>query len=141
MLEIIAPPRGTDAHGSGEYGAPRGSRLHNGEDFGAYPGSVVKALTGGELIKIGYPYNPNDQKKGHLRYVRFRHGSWTIDYFYVGTKLTPGTVVEKGDPIGWVQNLMEIYPGMTNHIHFQCKRGGDFVNPQELFTAIKQGDL
>lgn len=138
-MKIIAPPRGTDKWGSGAFEARRKRSdgtisTHNGVDIACFKGSLILSVVKGVCTKIGYPYNPKDFKKGHLRYVEItdrkglRHR-----FFYVGPVVKVGTTVEKNSIIGVSQGLIEIYPGITDHIHYEIKRkDGSFVNPKLL---------
>lgn len=134
MLKI----REQDSQGAGHYGAPRGSRKHNGIDIVCHAGEVVTCFESGGVTKLGYPYNPNDDKKGHLRYVEVtvpngdRHR-----YFYTGPLVDVGDSVERGQTIGSAQGLTEIYPGITDHYHFEIKlRDGSFIDPVPVLHEL-----
>ena len=118
---IDAPYRGTDRHGSGAFMAPRaGGRTHKGIDFACYQGSIVHAASSGRVTKIGYPYNPNDKKKGHLRYVEITDvNDFKTRYFYLESFVEVGQIIYTGDLIGATQGLSDIYPGITDHFHFE----------------------
>ena len=55
--------RGQDRRGAGHFGAPRGSRRHTGVDFKGTPGQTVRAILGGKVIKYGYPYHGDMQRR------------------------------------------------------------------------------
>ena len=131
---VNAPLRGDDKHGSGYYGAPRGGRKHKGVDIACYKGSEVLSLSEGKVTKIGYPYDPNDSKKGHLRYVQISYGDYDFRYFYVHPTVSIGDRVIKGDTLGITQGLTDIYPGITDHYHFEVKENGKIINPKEFLT-------
>lgn len=128
---ILPTMRWTDSFGAGWYGAPRGSRTHHGVDLGAYPGMPIISVSEGYISKIGYPYNPDNPKKGHLRYVQVTLGNTDYRYFYVKPSygIEIGKLVNPGDQIGTAQGLENVYPGITDHIHFEIKVDGEFVNP------------
>lgn len=131
MMLISAPIRGQDKHGAGHFGAPRGGRTHNGIDIACYAGSVVYAASAGTVTKIGYPYDPNEPKKGHLRYVQVSDGEG-IDcrYFYVQPAVQVGDKVRAGEAVGKTQGLLEVYPGITDHFHFEVRHeNGDYLDP------------
>lgn len=130
--------RGQDRHGAGHYGAPRSGRKHSGIDIIIHKNEAVTAYESGEVTKIGFPYNPNDPKKGHLRYVEI-----TVDsgdrhrYFYVDAFFVVGDLVERGDIIGYAQGLTVIYPGITEHIHFEVmKPNKSFRDPVEVLEGL-----
>lgn len=134
---LIAPPiRGNDNFGSGAFGASRGGRSHNGVDVACYAGSSILALKPGKVTKLGYPYNPNNEKKGHLRYVQVTHEGKNYRYFYVSPSVRVGDEVRVGDVLGKAQGLLKIYPGITDHIHFEIKLAdGSFEDPTALVTG------
>ena len=123
-MRAILPIRGTDAQGSGHYGAPRGSRKHNGIDFCCYPGTEIQPFYPGKVTKIGYPY----ADKLEFRYVQITdvHGIHHR-YFYVDPCVKLGDSVFLGDIIGKSQELP--YEGITQHIHYEVKVNGEHVDP------------
>jgi len=132
--------RGHDRHGYGHYGAPRKGRKHTGIDIICHKNEAVVAFEDGEITKIGYPYDPDDPKKGHLRYVEV-----TVDsgdryrYFYVDAFFCVGDLVERGDIIGYAQGLSDIYPGISEHIHFEVMRPGRskaYRDPVEVLEGL-----
>lgn len=136
VITIIPPKRGQDSQGSGEFGAPRSdNRTHMGIDIACMEGSKVIAPAHGTVTKIGYPYNPDDPKKGHLRYVQITEKEhFHCRYFYVLPMVRVGDNVRAGDIIGIVQGLTKIYPGITDHFHYEVKSRGAFINPEEYLN-------
>lgn len=131
-LTIIPPLRGFDSQGSGAFGAPRGSRTHKGIDLACMKGSQVLSVCDGEVTKLGYPYSPSDQKKGHLRYVQVTDSNgYDTRYFYILPSVSIGDKVSAGDAVGTVQGLINIYDGITDHYHFEIKKDGDIINPHD----------
>lgn len=129
--------RGWDKQGCGAYGASRGGRKHNGVDIVVEEGDQIRAFRAGIVSKIGYPYNPNDSKKGHYRYVEVAVGSRRHRYFYVEPGVRKGESVEAGQVIGKAQGLTKLYPGITDHIHFEIKLDdGSFIDPTNLVKSI-----
>jgi len=121
--------RGQDAHGSGEWHAPRVSRKHKGIDYVCEEGDYVRSDVEGKVTKIGYPYNPSDPKKGHLRYVEVTDKERSrVRYFYVEPKVSQGDMIYPSDILGKSQDLTKIWPGMTQHFHLEVIA---YVNPQE----------
>ncbi len=134
---MMPTQRGTDSWGSGWYLAPRGNHRHHGIDLGAYPGMPILSVVDGVYNKLGYPYNPSDSKRGHLRYVQVADSSGRhFRYFYVtpDPRLRLGGEIEAGDVIGYAQGLQRVYPGITDHIHFEVKQGSEYLNPTEFLS-------
>lgn len=125
-MRIVAPTRKQDRHGSGEFGASRGSRRHNGVDKACYPGSIVLAVSAGEVTKLGYPYGDDLS----FRYVQVTDAAGNdVRYFYVEPSVHVGQQVAAGDELGVSQPLGDRYEGITEHVHLEVKRGGDYVDP------------
>lgn len=115
--------RGQDKHGAGHYGASRGKRKHNGIDILCHKNESIIAFEGGKITKIWFPYDLNDPKKGHLRYTEITINNGDKHrYFYTDSLYLVGSVVERGDTIAWAQGLKEIYPGITEHYHFEIMK-------------------
>lgn len=132
MIKIIPPQRTWDKFGGGAFGAPRGDRKHMGIDLACWEGSSITTPHAGKVTKIGFPYNPDDPKKGRLRYVEIlEQDLYRCRYFYVFPSVSPGDIVHPGDIIGTAQGLTKIYPGITDHFHYEVKKGGSFVDPNE----------
>lgn len=121
------PIRGADPQGAGHFGAPRGSRTHRGIDLKCEPGSHVPSPVGGEVTKIGYPYG--DPNKNHIRYVQISHGDYDFRVFYVDPMVEVGQIIMPEEIIGVSQSLAEFYPGVTEHVHFEIKKGSEYVDP------------
>lgn len=136
-MKITPPIRGRDSHGSGAFGASRVSaRIHKGVDLACYAGSLIYSLTPGKVTKLGYPHDPSNIKKGHLRYVQVTHEGKDYRYFYVSPSVRVGDEVRKDDVIGMAQGLLKIYPGITDHIHFEIKlQDGSFEDPTPLIKG------
>ena len=131
--------RGDDIYGSGEYKASRGSRLHNGADLPCDPGELVSAASGGNVTKIGYPYSQGpdaDPDKAALRYVQVTD-KYGIDvrYFYVLPSVKVGDWVMERTVLGTAQGLNHIYPGITEHFHFETLV---MVNGKKVFSDPEQ---
>lgn len=131
-MRIIPPIREQDRVGAGYYQAPRGSRRHRGVDLACQKGSTVLATTPGVVTKIGYPYSPRDPARGHLRYVQVSYGALDYRYFYITSLVSVGDVIAIDTPLGVTQGLCDIYPGIIDHFHFEVKRGGTYINPEEF---------
>lgn len=128
--------RGNDKHGSGAYLASRGSRLHHAIDFETSVGEEIGSFCSGKITKIGYPYNPADKKKGHLRYIQVTDKNGIdVRVFYCQPKMavTVGNIICKGEIIGYSQDLTKIYPGIIQHLHIEAKKDGEVLNLMEYF--------
>ena len=136
-LKIIPSIRKTDAQGSGYYGAPRGSRTHKGIDVACYPDSEILSVCNGVVTKIGYPYDPEDIKKGHLRYVQVTTPDKVDErYFYVRPTVEVGDTVIEDDVLGVSQDLRDIYPGITPHYHWEIKRNNVHIDPNDYLESL-----
>ena len=132
MIFITPRLRGTDAQGSGAYGAPRGSRTHKGVDYATNPGNPVYSAVRGIVTRLGYPY------KGirDLRLIEIEdaHNS-LIRYMYVLPAVTKLMLINPGDLLGTVQRLP--YKGITQHVHVDVRqmvnRRRKFVDPVKYF--------
>ena len=137
MMLLKAPIRGNDVQGSGAFNAPRGSRKHNGIDIACYKGSEVLSICYGKVTKIGYPYNPNDILKGHLRYVQVTDSNERKHrFFYVSPLVKVGDLVKPGDTLGTTQGLLNIYPGITDHYHYEVMLENDYLNPNNVLKEF-----
>ncbi len=145
MIITIAPPRGSDIHGQGHYGAPRGSRKHNGEDAACWPNSKVGSLLAGRVSKIGTPYRQEDNKphRNKLRYIQIttviEMDTYHLRYFYVEPMVQVSQTIAEGDIIGSAQDLRPIYPEMTPHVHFEVKKNGVFIDPKAFISWLESG--
>ena len=124
--------RGQDAQGNGAYLAPRGNRKHQGIDPCCKSGDLIQSVCNGKVTKLGYPYNPNDEEKGHLRYVQVTDKNGVdVRYFYIKPMVRLGDRVTAMDILGRSQSLTEIFKGITQHFHFECKVKGVIIDPNE----------
>lgn len=128
-MKADLPQRGNDIHGSGEYGASRGSRTHRGIDLACYPGSLIYSPVSGKVTKLGFPY-AHDLS---IKYVQITD-SKGFDHrcFYVNPLVSVGVQVTEDDIIGTSQELP--YKGITQHVHYEIKKDGDYLNPNEFHS-------
>lgn len=140
-MKVIAPIRGQDDQGSGAFGASRGSRKHNGVDIACLKGTMVISPVDGMVTKIGYPYDPRDANKGHLRYVEVttvRGNRHRFFYVLPTDEVEVGVAVEAGDILGKTQGLTAIYPSITDHFHYEViDPWGGFINPTAWIKSGK----
>lgn len=121
-----------DTFGFGHYGAPRGHRTHSGIDFSVEPNEIILSPVSGVITKVGYPYKDDLS----YRYVEIRSPEQDVEVlhrlFYVNCTLIgheAGNAVVKDEPIGVVQNLDRRYKGITNHVHYEIKVNGKYIDP------------
>ena len=133
-LQVITPVRGLDDYGSGEYGASRGGRKHKGIDFACAPGSICLALRPGTVTKHGWAYADD----AHWRYVEIQdEEGYRCRYFYVQPGADIDKRVDRGAPIGVVQDIRKRYPdGMTAHVHFEVmdRDRAVYLNPEDYLS-------
>ena len=126
--------RGWDSWGSGHYDAPRdgGKRKHLGIDIINHVNEAVCAYEAGTVTKIGFPYNQDGSKKAFYRYIEITCTDHTRQrYFYVNPLVQIEQVVEKGDILGSAQDLGIVYPGITQHFHWEIIENGKRIDPTE----------
>lgn len=139
-LQVITPIRGADDYGSGEYGASRGGRKHNGIDFACVPGSICLALRAGTVTKHGWAYGDDPS----WRYIEIQdEEGYRCRYFYVQPGADIDKRVDRGDPIGVVQDIRKRYPrteekprGMESHVHVEVmdRDRAVYLNPEEYLS-------
>lgn len=126
--------RGCDEQGCGHFGASRGHRKHKGIDLEADNGSIIKAFSSGKVTKIGFPYRQDDPKRKHFRYVQVTNSEGhDFRYFYISPVVELHEFVEKGEPLGMLQDLTRVYPDITPHFHFEVKVNNYLVDPHPYF--------
>ena len=138
--------RGQDAYGSGEYLASRGkNRKHKGIDPILKEGDLIGSVCDGVVTKIWYPYSqaePNAEwskwkiekhnKKKAMRYVQVTdENGYDVRYFYIIPSVKISDKVKTGDVLGIARGIEHIYSGITEHYHFEIKRNGETINPNE----------
>jgi hypothetical protein len=128
--------RGQDTWGSGDYGAPRGNHKHRGVDFECAKQMTVLSLKRGFVTKWGFPYNRDDTKKAHFRYIEIEgFADVKIRYFYVFPYVKPGDQVDVFQEIGMQQHLGGVWPGITEHIHIEVIVHGERIDPKEYLLS------
>jgi len=125
--------RGSDGFGSGHFGAFRGSRTHKGVDLLADSGEVIESPVTGTVTKLGYPYG-NDLS---YRYVQITAGDYDFRVFYVDPSVRVGQEVAADTAIGLAQDLGRRYPGIPNHVHFEIKKDGAYLDPTPTLIAME----
>ena len=124
------PARGSDAYGSGEFGASRTGHIHAGVDYVAQAGQQVLAPIAGFVTRVGYAYKDS----AHYRYVEItnRMTGYTARVMYVGPEVSEGQALALGQPIGHAQSLQPRYTGITDHVHLEIAR----LNGRHLDAAV-----
>jgi len=121
--------RGQDSWGSGAFGASRGDRKHNGVDYKVPAGSAVLSPVEGLVTKLGYPYG-NDLS---FRYVQITTPEgYDHRIFYVNPLVQDGDKVKKDQIIGLAQDLTTRYVGIVQHLHYEIRHKGEYLNPGEV---------
>lgn len=132
------PFRGTDAWGSGSYGALRGNRLHEGIDYAVEPGSYIMSPVVGRVTKLGYPYKWTSDATNY-RYVQIedlngnRHRIFYIEpLVYRGEAVVAGLTI-----IGIAQDISTKYQDprspMTPHLHYEVlNKRNKSLNPESF---------
>jgi hypothetical protein len=126
--------RTCDPKGCGHFGASRGSRKHVGVDMACAPGTDVGSPVRGVVTKLGWPY------RGHpeVRYVEVEAEEYLFRMFYVDPSVKVGDVVELNGVLGTSQALGHLYPGITEHVHFEIKdKDGKYVDPTPVIVALR----
>ena len=125
--------RGSDGFGAGHFGAPRGSRTHKGVDLLAQSGEAINSPVTGTVTKVGYPYGDDLS----YRYVQITAGDYDFRVFYVEPSVRVGQEVTTETAIGSAQDLGRRYPGIPNHVHFEIKSDGDYLDPTPALIAME----
>lgn len=102
-------------------------RTHNGVDIAAKEGAAVKSAGAGQVITA-----KNDPLWGYIVEVNHANGV-TARYCGLSKQLSvkAGDKVKSGQVIGLV-GYAPCESAMPNHLHFECKRDGKFIDPMSL---------
>jgi len=118
-----------DSYGEGHFGAKRkNGRRHTGLDILAPVGTPVRAS------KSGWAVRKLDED-GYGNYVIVYHkGDFATLYAHLKeTKIKWAKKVRQGDVVGWVGRSGNArYRGIKPHLHFEVRKGGSFLDPEEL---------
>lgn len=113
-----------------------GGRTHEGVDIMATLGQAIYAVDNGTLTKQTIDGAPNAILSGNAWTLKLTDGTY---YFYAhlstfAAGLTQGSVVTRGQVIGYVGDTGDPGPG-NYHLHFEVHPlGGAAVNPVPLLT-------
>jgi len=140
--------RGKDDWGKGHFGADRKDKnnkkyKHKGVDIVTTPGETVSSPVNGTYVRSATPYTDDPRYSGAV--IKADDGS-EVKVLYISPVpgLKPGDKVEAGKtPLGTSQDIVKKYPGsakrgpITNHVHIQVKKDGQFIDPTEAITGHK----
>ncbi len=136
--QMVLKIRKSDKMGSGNFGSSRdgGIRKHNGIDIVNEPNFPVYALHDGIYTRQNQPYKKDFSYTGLD--IKDINGN-TNRYFYVTPTISIGANVQKGDIIGYSQNISAKYsPDMTNHYHFEVRDNNNkVINPNVYLFDYK----
>ena len=134
MLAAQLKLRGSDAWGSGSYGADRGNRKHRGVDYAAAEGTYILSPCIGLVTKLGTAY----KKDPHWRFVEITDLSGRRHrIFYITPLVHLSQTVTVLDAIGIAQNISLKYQQqdpsispMVNHVHHEIWDGTTTIDPE-----------
>lgn len=113
-------PLATYSYISSYYGT-RNGRMHTGVDFAAPAGTNIYAWKAGKVIQASW-------SGGYGNFIVIQHSDGTISRYAhcSGYACSKGDMVIKGQVIGYVGTTGN---STGNHLHFEIKINGNFVNP------------
>lgn len=50
-------------------------------------------------------------------------------YVSPASSIKVGSIIKSGSVIGKYQTLVNRYPGITDHVHVEIKKGGSYIDP------------
>lgn len=132
MITAKLKKRGTDKWGSGEFGASRGDRTHNGIDYACEPGTQICSPYAGKVTKLGYPYG-DDLSFRYVEVTDYSQRQHRI--FYVEPSVEVGKFIADGEVVGVSQKLGNRYPEITEHVHYEVIKDGEYLNPEDVYAG------
>lgn len=115
--------RTSDQWGQGNYGARRGGRQHQGLDIVCQDGAEVIAPFDLEL-KGALTVYTDPRKSAINQGINLRGEGLCVKLFYVRPDRTSGKLL-KGEKIGVMLPMQQVYPGITSHVHVQMCNKSD----------------
>ena len=103
------------------YYGMRNGKMHTGVDFAASAGTHIYAWKSGIVTFVGW-------SGGYGNFIIVDHGDGTVSRYAhcSGYAVSQGQTVTKGQTIGYVGTTGN---STGNHLHFEIKVNGNFVNP------------
>lgn len=128
--------RRQDKWGDGAYMACRDdcTRKHEGLDVVTIPGEEILSPVDGFIRR--HSVSSNDDYKYGLSGYHILTDEYLIKLWYLAPTLSPGTMIKKGQLIGYANSLQGKYPGVTDHVHIEVwdlKKENVSINPATLF--------
>uniref|UniRef100_A0A671MQD5 Leukocyte cell-derived chemotaxin-2-like n=1 Tax=Sinocyclocheilus anshuiensis TaxID=1608454 RepID=A0A671MQD5_9TELE len=111
----INSKRGCDKEGCGFYGAKRTHGSHEGLDIVCADGATVYAPFDVKLNGKAAPYKKNNAINDG---INLSGEGLCFKLFYVKPDSYSGTLT-KGQKIGTLLPMQNVYPGITSHVHVQ----------------------
>jgi hypothetical protein len=85
----------------------------------------------GQVLREAIPYRNDPSFRGVVIQGIGEWLGYEVKLFYVqGIVSGP---VRAGQAVGTAQDLGGRYPGITNHVHLEVRRGGMVIDPDQLF--------
>lgn len=105
---------------SSPYGMRHG-KMHTGVDFASPAGTSIYAWKSGTVVNAHW-------NGGYGNFIEIQHNDGTVSRYahLSGYAVSQGTYVSAGQTIGYVGTTGN---STGNHLHFEIKVNGDFVNP------------
>ncbi len=117
------------------YGRATSTAFHNGIDFEGKVGEPIHAAADGVVNHANWYYN-------YGRTVKISHADHFETLYAhmsrIAPGMTPGTIVRKGDIIGYVGSSGR---STGPHLHFSTIVNGQFVDPAQYMSADGNGQL
>ncbi|XP_075891272.1 leukocyte cell-derived chemotaxin-2-like [Nelusetta ayraudi] len=115
--------RTSDSWGAGHFGAPRVTRTHRGLDIVCADGATVYAPFDVTINRKVIVYI--DPTKAAINNgLKLTGGGLCFKLFYIQPDKTSGTV-KKGNRLGTMLPMQQVYPGITSHVHVQMCDNSD----------------
>jgi murein DD-endopeptidase MepM/ murein hydrolase activator NlpD len=103
---------------------------HPALDIGAPYGSTVYAATAGTVRYAGW----GEEGLGFTIVIDHGDGLETLYLHLKGALIQAGTAVARGDAVGEVGSTGH---SSGPHVHFEVRRYGQLVNPQEFLPSLE----
>lgn len=135
VTETTLAKRIADPWGKGHFGAPRNGRTHNGQDYCCPTGAHVLSPVTGVVTKVGFPYGDDLA----FRYVQVTDSEgYEHRVFYLEPLVKHGEDVPEGSVLGLSQDLSRRYRGILQHVHYEIRYRGEFIDPEALCLSTQK---